>query len=50
MFKVLSEAAQQLNITHGAVSKRTKTLEAMLGVELFYKKGRNVYLTTQGKS
>ncbi|MBP2699843.1 LysR family transcriptional regulator [Photobacterium lucens] len=44
-----SEAAQQLNITHGAVSKQIKTLETYLGVELFYKKGRNVYLTTQGE-
>ncbi|PQJ67335.1 LysR family transcriptional regulator [Photobacterium angustum] len=44
-----SEAAQQLNITHGAVSKQIKTLETYLGVALFYKKGRNVFLTQEGE-
>ncbi|NRA56420.1 MAG: LysR family transcriptional regulator [Gammaproteobacteria bacterium] len=44
-----SKAAQELSITHGAVSKQIKTLEQYLCVSLFYKKGRNVALTPQGK-
>ncbi|MGF1754795.1 LysR family transcriptional regulator [Vibrio makurazakiensis] len=44
-----SEAASKLNITHGAVSKQIKVLEAYLGQALFEKQGRNVCLTDAGE-
>ncbi|MEZ9522881.1 LysR substrate-binding domain-containing protein [Enterovibrio norvegicus] len=44
-----SEAASKLNITHGAVSKQIKVLENHLSQALFYKQGRNVYLTQEGE-
>lgn len=44
----LSEAANRLNITHGAVSKQIKVLEGFLGHALFYKQGRHLYLTKKG--
>ncbi|MCG9692779.1 LysR substrate-binding domain-containing protein [Vibrio sp. Isolate22] len=44
-----SEAADKLNITHGAVSKQIKVLESHLSQTLFYKKGRNVCLTKEGE-
>lgn len=44
-----SEAASKLYITHGAVSKQIKVLEAYLGQALFYKQGRHVRLTEQGR-
>ncbi|MGR5063381.1 LysR family transcriptional regulator [Photobacterium sp. DNB22_13_2] len=45
----LSEAANRLNITHGAVSKQIKVLEGYLGQALFYKQGRHLYLTQEGE-
>lgn len=44
-----SEAAEQLNITHGAVSKQVKVLENYLDQTLFVKQGRNVRLSQQGE-
>ncbi|MGF1868122.1 LysR family transcriptional regulator [Enterovibrio norvegicus] len=44
-----SEAASKLNITHGAVSKQIKVLEDHLSHALFYRQGRNVYLTKEGE-
>ncbi|WP_068716912.1 LysR family transcriptional regulator [Vibrio tritonius] len=44
-----SEAAEKLHITHGAVSKQIKLLEQHLSQTLFYKKGRNMLLTTEGQ-
>lgn len=44
-----SEAAEKLNITHGAVSKQIKVLENHLSHALFYKQGRNVCLTKEGE-
>ncbi|WP_028022914.1 LysR family transcriptional regulator [Enterovibrio calviensis] len=44
-----SEAASKLNITHGAVSKQIKVLEDHLSQALFYRQGRNVYLTKEGE-
>lgn len=44
-----SEAAKQLNITHGAVSKQIRVLEEHLACPLFYKQGRGVSLTTEGE-
>lgn len=43
------QAAEELNITHGAVSKQIKILENHLGVQLFEKHGRNVRLTQPGE-
>ncbi len=44
-----SEAAEKLCITHGAVSKQIKVLEAYLHQALFYRQGRNVRLTPAGE-
>lgn len=44
-----SEAADKLHITHGAVSKQIKQLEGYLSQSLFYKKGRGMQLTQEGK-
>lgn len=43
-------AAEELNITHGAVSQRIKRLESDLGVRLFERHARGVVLTPQGAS
>lgn len=48
--ETFSEAAEKLNLTHGAVSKQIKTLESYLKQPLFTKQGRNVVLTAQGKA
>ncbi|MDF0733490.1 LysR family transcriptional regulator [Pseudomonas entomophila] len=44
----VSQAAEQLNVTHGAVSRQIKVLEEHLGVALFVKDGRGVKLTDAG--
>ncbi len=44
-----SAAAQELNVTQTAVSHRIKTLEAQLGVKLFYRSGKTITLTDAGK-
>ncbi|MBL4816254.1 MAG: LysR family transcriptional regulator [Shewanella sp.] len=44
-----SEAADKLCITHGAVSKQIKILEAYLGQSLYYRQGRHVHLTREGE-
>jgi DNA-binding transcriptional LysR family regulator len=41
-------AAEQLNVTHGAVSRQLKVLEEHLGVALFVKDGRGLKLTDAG--
>ncbi|MGH1448765.1 MAG: LysR family transcriptional regulator [Pseudomonadaceae bacterium] len=45
----VSQAAQVLHVTHGAVSRQLRTLEAELGVALFEKAGRGVQLTPAGR-
>lgn len=45
----VSQAAEQLHVTHGAVSRQIRTLEDELGVSLFEKVGRGVQLTAAGK-
>lgn len=45
-----TEAADKLNLTHGAVSKQIKTLEEYLSQSLFFKSGRNVLLTKHGET
>lgn len=43
-----SEAAGELHLTHGAVSRQIKTLEAALGVALFRRRNRRIELTEAG--
>jgi LysR family glycine cleavage system transcriptional activator len=43
-----ARAADELCVTHGAVSHRIKTLEQHFGVRLFARRGGTVTLTTQG--
>lgn len=44
----VSQAAEQLNVTHGAVSRQLKVLEEHLGMSLFVKEGRGLKLTDSG--
>ncbi|MFM0643884.1 LysR substrate-binding domain-containing protein [Paraburkholderia bryophila] len=43
------EAAQSLFLTHGAVTRQVKALEAEMGVKLFARVGRRVVLTQHGQ-
>ncbi len=45
----ISAAADELFVTHSAVSQQVKSLENMLGVKLFGRSGRNVVLTVAGR-
>lgn len=45
-----SRAADELHITHGAISHQVKALEQDLGVTLFRRRTRGVELTEQGRS
>ena len=44
-----SRAAEEIHVTHGAVSHQVKALEALVGVPLFARNGRRVTLTADGK-
>lgn len=44
-----SRAAEELSVTHGAISHQVKTLEQWLGVTLFRRGGQSVHLTDQGR-
>ncbi|MBL8513905.1 MAG: LysR family transcriptional regulator, partial [Betaproteobacteria bacterium] len=46
----VSAAAEELHVTHGAVSHQIKSLEEFLGVKLFVRSGRGVALTVEGES
>jgi LysR family glycine cleavage system transcriptional activator/LysR family transcriptional regulator of beta-lactamase len=46
----ISEAAETLHVTPGAVSQQLKELEAQLKVQLFYKEGRRLALTAAGRT
>ncbi|SNT07529.1 transcriptional regulator, LysR family [Pseudomonas japonica] len=43
-------AAELLHVTHGAVSRQVRLLEASLGVELFERRNRAIFLTAAGRS
>src|ERR1700693_633219 len=43
-----SAAAEELHVTHGAVSHQIRSLEEHLGVALFARNGRRVALTPDG--
>ena len=45
----ISRAAEELHVTHGAVSRQVRMLEEELGVALFSKDGRGVKLTDAGQ-
>jgi len=45
----LSKAADALNVTHGAVSRQIRLLEAHLGVSLFHRRPNGVELTQAGE-
>ncbi len=44
----VSQAASELHVTHGAVSRQVRSLEEHLGVALFSKEGRGLKLTDAG--
>ena len=45
----VSRAAEQLSVTHGAVSRQIRQLEEQLGVRLFRREGRGLVLTPEGE-
>ncbi len=45
----VSRAADELHVTHGAVSRQIRQLEAHLGLALFVKQGRGLKLTDEGQ-
>src|SRR5713226_3379016 len=44
-----TRAAEELHLTHGAISHQMKALEASLGVRLFRREGRKLLLTDAGQ-
>jgi len=46
----LQAAAEDLGVTHGAVSRQIRQLEGWLGVPLFHMKGRRLTLTEAGRA
>ncbi|GGC01940.1 HTH-type transcriptional regulator TrpI [Marinobacterium zhoushanense] len=44
----VTRAAQNLHVTHGAVSRQLRQLEEQLGVTLFKREGRGLVLTAEG--
>ncbi|MFZ6746787.1 LysR substrate-binding domain-containing protein [Undibacterium sp. JH2W] len=46
----LVKAAEELHVTHGAVSRQIKQLEENLGIELFERRNRAIFLTRAGLS
>lgn len=43
-------AAEHLHVTHGAVSRQVRLLEESLGIELFERRNRALFLTPAGRS
>ncbi len=46
----LTKASEELYLSQAAVSQQLKTLEKNLGVQLFERQGRRIYLSSVGKS
>jgi LysR family glycine cleavage system transcriptional activator len=44
-----SRAAEELGLTHGAISFQMRALKALLGVDLFKRSGRRMELTEEGR-
>jgi len=47
--EAFGRAAEELHVTHGAVSRQIKLLEAALGLTLFERRNRAVFLTDAGR-
>jgi DNA-binding transcriptional LysR family regulator len=47
--QAFGKAAEELHVTHGAVSRQIKLLEDSLGMALFERRNRGVFLTDRGK-
>src|SRR5437879_6398632 len=45
----VTHAAEEMHVTHGAVSQRIKRLEEHLGTALFRRRGRGMLLTDEGR-
>jgi len=45
-----SKAADELHLTHGAVSHQVRSLEDHLGTALFHRHGKRVTLTQEGRA
>lgn len=45
----VSRAAQELHVTHGAISRQLRVLEQALGTALFARQGRGLVLTATGR-
>lgn len=45
-----TKAAQELNQTHGAISRSVKLLETHFGVALFERRNRRIYITVKGQA
>jgi DNA-binding transcriptional LysR family regulator len=45
-----ARAADELHLTHGAISRQIRQLEAELGVSLFERRNRAVFLTEAGRT
>ena len=43
-------AAERLHVTHGAVSRQVRLLEESLGIELFERRNRAIFLTPAGRA
>ena len=48
-YQNVTRAARELYISQPALSKTIKSLEKEVGLPLFYKKGRNIFLTDYGE-
>ncbi len=46
--QAFGKAAEELNVTHGAVSRQIRLLEDSLGMRLFERRNRGVFLTDRG--
>ncbi len=49
-YESFTRAAQELNLTQGAISRQVKEVEQAVGVELFQRVGRRVVLTAPGRN
>ncbi|MBE7041449.1 MAG: LysR family transcriptional regulator [Ruminococcaceae bacterium] len=45
----ITKAAEELYVSQPALTKSIKTLEESIGLQLFYKKGKHIYLTAFGE-
>lgn len=48
--KSFTKAAKELNLTQGAISRQVKSLEVFLGVKLFIRAKKSIFLTKEGEA